>query len=206
MSQGEVRPPAAVARRVEREVTRLIGIASEGPAEAAYVVVLLKAAAQEAEHRRQQMATLPVPEQEIWESVGASFGDEGAVARARMRTIAEFSDLVDRSIRGDADLAALLGVDRSRISQRVAERSIYAFQTEGEERCYPSWQLINHKPLRGLRKVLPCLDPGLHPLTVDHWFRTPNVDLVVNEEPVSPVEWLATGGNPDVLVGLVPDA
>ena len=187
-------------------VLRLAQVYRRGPAEASYVLTLLDAAVHAAENHRAHTAVLPAAEQEIWESVGAVFGDDGAIARVRMQAAAAFADLVARSIRGDAELAALLKVDRSRISQRVAERSLYCFEIDGGERCFPRWQLLDGRPLRGLRTVLAALDPALHPLTVDHWFRTPSVDLAIDEVNSSPVEWLATGGSPEVLVGLLPGA
>jgi hypothetical protein len=60
------------------------------------------------------------------------------------------------------------------------------------------------KPLRGLREVLSGLDTRLHPLVVDHWARTPDLDLVVDGEPMAPVQWLRTGGDPGRLSELLP--
>lgn len=143
-------------------------------------------------------------EREVWESVGASFDDPGVVARVKGRSAAAFADLLGRSIRGDAAVAKHLGVDRSRISQRLSEPSLYAFP-HGDERFYPRWQFDEGSVLRGLRHALSAMDPGLHPLTVDHWLNAPNLELVVEEDPLSPIEWLRTGGRGDVVAALVAD-
>jgi hypothetical protein len=182
-------------------LTRLIEVADQDPEAEHFVVGLLEVVTQELESWREK-AVLPQAEKEAWEAVGASF-DPNAMAGARSRRIAAHAELIAHSIQGDAAVADLLGVDRTRISQRLGERSLYSFQS-GDERLYPVWQFDNHKTLRGLKIVLGALDPALHPLVVDHWFRTPNVDLEVNEEAMSPLAWLQTGGDPERLVSLVP--
>jgi hypothetical protein len=145
-----------------------------------------------------------VIEKEAWEAVGARF-DPDAMDKARSHRIAAHAELIANSIQGDAAVADLLGVDRTRISQRLRERSLYYFRS-GDDRLYPRWQFIGHKTLRGLKTVLGALDPALHPLVVDHWFRTPDLDLEVNEEAMSPLAWMQTGGDPVRLVPLVPGA
>jgi len=145
-----------------------------------------------------------VIEEEAREAVGARFDPE-AVDKARSRRIAAHAELIANSIQGDAAVADFLGVDHTRISQRLRERSLYYFQS-GDVRLYPRWQFTGHKTLRGLKTVLGALDPALHPLVVDHWFPTPDLDLEVNEEAMSPLEWLETGGDPERLVSLVPGA
>jgi len=205
VSANEPRLPEGIEQQVRRGVARLVQLAHQGPDVAAYVVGLLNAVTDEAANRRQP-AVLPSAEQAIWEGLGARSGDADTASLVRIRRASAFADLVARSIQGDTALAKLLGRDRSRISQRLAEHSIYAFEIDSGERCFPRWQFQGKKPLRGLRKVLSALDPGLHPLTVDHWFLTPNLDLVIDDEALSPVDWLSTGGDPKVLVDMVPEA
>jgi hypothetical protein len=148
-------------------------------------------------------ATMQLPgwEAEVWRSVGASFDDQVAVRDAQLRTASAFGRLVHDSVVGDAEMARVLDVDRSRISQRVSEHSLYAFDGP-TGRCSPRWQVVNGRPLQGLGTVLTALDPALHPRTVDHWMTTPNDGLLVRGEPTSPVDWLATGGSPDITAGL----
>lgn len=150
-------------------------------------------------------AVLPKEEKEAWEEVGADF-DAEALAEVTAASAIAYAELVSHSIPGDGALAEYLGVDRSRISQRLGEGTLYSFEGD-DERLYPTWQFNkSRKSIRGLKLVLAALDSTLHPLVVDHWFRTPNVDLEVNEETVSPLEWLRTGGDPEVAAALVPTA
>ncbi len=111
-----------------------------------------------------------------------------------------------RSIRGDAALAKFLGVNRSRVSQRISERSLYSFAGIGGDRFYPKWQFADRKPLPGLRAVFAALAPKIHPLVVDHWVCTPSADLVVDGENLTPILWLQTGGDPDRLLELLPES
>ncbi|HEV2069292.1 MAG TPA: hypothetical protein VGR26_05825 [Acidimicrobiales bacterium] len=44
--------------------------------------------------------------------------------------------------------------------------------------------------------------PGFIRWPVSRWFTTPQADLVVEDEPVSPTGWLAAGGPPDTAAAL----
>jgi hypothetical protein len=186
-----------------RGLVRLLRNAGTDPDAARFVSALLEMAARLAEAHRKP-AAMSSGEQAIWESVGAKSADADDVRRVELRGMVAMADLVEGSFQGDVLIAAELGVDRSRISQRVAERSLYFFTLSGEERFFPRWQVVGGKTLHGLRTVLADLDPNLHPLTVDNWFTTPSVDLVAEGELMSPVDWLATGGKPEALDDLIP--
>ena len=121
-----------------------------------------------------------------------------------IRATFAFVDLLDRSVEGDAAVAELLGVDRSRISQRLRARSLYAF-TYGDARYFPTWQFVEGKTVAGLKDALAELDDDLHPLVVDHWFTTPSVDLEIDGAAVSPKTWLTTGGSPEPVAALAAD-
>jgi hypothetical protein len=185
---------------VRTQIDRLVSLAARSHASASFVGTLLESAADAAE-RHAAPAEVPVDERGLWERVGADFGDAAAAPRSRAKMVVAFAELLGRSVRGDAAVAEILGVDRSRISQRVAEPSLYAVAA-GQDRCYPEWQFNGPKVLRGLRDVLAVLDHALHPLTVDHWFTTDNLELLADGEPTSPVTWLATGGTIAAVVAL----
>ena len=158
--------------------------------------------AERSERRRRSM-TLPRKERELWEDAGAVF-DARAIELDAVNAGAALSDLINRSLIGDQAVAALLKVDRSRISQRIRDKSLYAYSRD-DTRYFPTWQFTDGSTLPGLRKVLFALDDGLHPLVVDHWFTTPSVDLEVGHMPVAPATWLQTGGNPTVVAMLASD-
>lgn len=53
--------------------------------------------------------------------------------------------------------------------------------------------------------MLGALPQHLHPAEVEGFFATANPNLVLGEKPVSPIDWLVSGGNPDVVAGLARD-
>lgn len=182
---------------------RLAQTVGRGGGSDRFVTSVLESVADLAE-ARQAPAPLPAGERELWESAGASFATPALLARSRARAAVGFADLLERSLKGDLAVAALLEVDRSRVSQRLSEGSLYSVVGH-DDRYFPIWQFDGNKVLRGLRTVLSALDDGTHPLTVDAWFTRPNLDLEVAGEPVSPVRWLATGGAADAVALLAAD-
>lgn len=200
---GENRATLAGARSPSGPLGRLLAVAERSRDDLDQVSVVLAAVA-DAIDRLDQGATLPGDEEASWQAVGAKFDDRGAVARSLVSMTGSFAELVRNSILGDAAMAKWLGVDRSRISQRVAEGSLYSF-VAGDQRCFPRWQFRSRRPLPGLKQVLNSFEPAPHPLTVDHWFQTANSDLLVGDEATSPAAWLATGGDPKVAAALAGD-
>lgn len=49
----------------------------------------------------------------------------------------------------------------------------------------------------------PALPRGLHPLAVLSLLSTPQPELVVDERPLTSIEWLSTGGDPSIVADLV---
>lgn len=161
------------------------------------------ASATDALERQTRRAALPEGERAVWEATGAVFSDDHAVLAAAEREAEAFADLLERSLVGDDAVAAYLGVDRSRISQRVSARQIIFFLAPTGARCYPGWQFDDGRVLHGIAQVAETLRDALHPLVVDHWARTPNVDLLgPDDEAMSPIRWLMTGGDVDTVVEL----
>lgn len=147
---------------------------------------------------------LPLPEQGIWESVGARLHrGEGGAATAATAVLVEH--LESDCLVGNDAVAALLGVDRSRISQMVSDRQLYAFEGSTGQRLFPSWQFPRGRPVGRLKVILDHLDPGLHPLTISHWMTTPHVDLQVDGQVLSPVEWLVSSGATAAVARLARD-
>jgi hypothetical protein len=107
----------------------------------------------------------------------ADLGTEDPLAR----TAAEYAALLKASL-ATADLAARLGVDPSRIRQRLTARppTLYGIRLESGW-VIPQFQLDAGRLIPGLVEVVPQLDSDLHPLTVLRWFTTPNPDLLSDE-------------------------
>jgi hypothetical protein len=101
---------------------------------------------------------------------------------------------------GVAEAALLLGVDRSRVSHRLADGSLWAFRL-GRSPRLPRWQFRDGRVLPGLDAVIPALPAGLAPLAVAAFMATPQPDLGGD----TPVDFLAGGGDPALVAGLLAD-
>lgn len=95
-----------------------------------------------------------------------------------------------------ATVAKRLGVDTSRVRQRIYARSLYAFKHRGAW-LVPAFQLHGRKLVPGLDAVVSELSPMLHPVAVSRWFTTPNAELVLGAKAASPIAWLLSGGPPE---------
>lgn len=102
------------------------------------------------------------------------------------------------------EVAARLGVSEGRVRQRLGERSLCGFATKQGWRL-PEFQLTQHGALPGLALVLRALPENLHPLSVEGFFTRPNIDLDTDEGTASAAEWLAGGGEPEVVAELARD-
>ena len=99
-----------------------------------------------------------------------------------------------------------LGVSTSRLRQRLSTevRSLYGIK-EGRGWRIPRFQFQKRGQLvRNIDKVVPHIRAGAHPLAVKTWFLTPHADLPVgdDDEPATPLAWLAAGRPADVVAGL----
>ena len=100
------------------------------------------------------------------------------------------------------ELARRLGVDQSRVRQRIARHTLIAIKGAGWR--LPLFQLddAGQHLIPGLAAVGPRL-AGVHPVTVSRWFTLPHSDLVDEEDTqVSPRAWLLSGGNPAQVAAL----
>lgn len=88
-----------------------------------------------------------------------------------------------------------LSVSPGRIRQRIAGRTLHALRVSGGGWRLPLWQFTDEGLLPGLEQVLPALPEQLHPMSVFGFMHQPFSDLDINGTAVSPVDWLATGGD-----------
>lgn len=156
-----------------------------------------------AEEAALQAPPLTKGEADLLDQAGLVEGDRdtpGAFEKSRI----EFELLVHQSLTVDK-AAKRLGVNPSRLRQRLAARTLYGIK-EGRSWRIPTFQIDarRKKLVRGIDEVLPHIRPDAHPLSVVHWFSTPHQDLVVDdrEERVTPRQWLASGRPTDVVAHL----
>ena len=101
------------------------------------------------------------------------------------------------------ELAARLGVDESRVRQRLARHTLYGIK-DGKGWRIPRFQLDDdgRAPVPGLQLVAPRW-VGAHPVEVARWFTLPHVDLEdADGHPIPPRAWLQSGGDPQTVAGL----
>lgn len=124
-------------------------------------------------------------------------------ALALARTTTAWADLLADSA-NVTDVARRLGVQESRVRQRLADRSLYGFKHDGIWHI-PNVQFYEGRLLPGIGDVAPRLSPTLHPLAVASWFVTPTPDLALHGRAASPRDWLLGGGDPADVAALAAD-
>jgi len=149
-------------------------------------------------------AQLAGNEASLLDSLGFPEPDPGEVG-ANERTRIDF-DLFLRDSLTLEQAGKRLHLSTGRLRQRLGPRSrtLYGFK-EGRAWRIPRFQLDRRGHLvRGIDQVVPRIRPDAHPLAVARWFSFPHQDLVVGagEDPVSPLAWLAAGGNPGTVAEL----
>jgi hypothetical protein len=98
-----------------------------------------------------------------------------------------------------AHAAEMLGVDRSRVSHRLAQGTLWAFAM-GRVRRIPRWQFTAEDLLLpGLPAVVAAIPDGLSPVTLEAFMRAPLAEL----GGIAPIEYLTTGGNPALVAEFV---
>ncbi|MBI2942251.1 MAG: DNA-binding protein [Chloroflexi bacterium] len=119
-----------------------------------------------------------------------------------LRTAAEYAVLIASAYPVNR-AAELLGVEPSRIRQRLAARTLYGIKERGTWRL-PRFQFPDGCLVPNISVVFARLRDGLHPVGVWRWFTTANPDLPVGEDetPVSPLEWLRAGLDPGPVADL----
>lgn len=121
-------------------------------------------------------------------------------------TAAGFTALIASS-RSVAEVARLLGVNESRVRQRLNSPtpSLYGFKVEAEWRI-PSFVFEGQRLIPGIAMVAERLDPGVHPVTFFRWFTQPDADLVQpgdpEDTPQVPRTWLLAGHAPEAVAEL----
>jgi hypothetical protein len=100
------------------------------------------------------------------------------------------------------EAALLLGVDRSRVSQRISQGTLWAF-TAGRSKRLPRWQFTTGgRLLPGLAVVIAAIPRGLAAQTVAAFMAEPQPELADR----TPSQHLAEGGDPsdvaELLAGL----
>lgn len=100
------------------------------------------------------------------------------------------------------DAAGLLGVTEGRVRQRLTARTLLGVERSGGW-LLPRFQFSETSELPGLAEVLPAFPRDSHPAAVYAFLTRPSADLELEGEPLSPQDWLSSGGASSVVVDLV---
>lgn len=122
---------------------------------------------------------------------------EGAASRAAWQIRVLESAL-------DAGAAAeLLGVDDSRVRQRLRERTLLGVRGgTGGQWLLPRFQFTDTGEIPHLSEVLRALPHDMALRAVAGFLTSPKPELVVGGAPTDPSDWLLGGGEPELVVNL----
>lgn len=118
-----------------------------------------------------------------------------AEAQPLSRTVAVYVAMMDDAL-SVAEAAKRLRVDQSRIRQLLSNGSLYGLKVKGEWRL-PRFQFTTRGLVPGIQQLLRALPEDLHPVEVLTWLSSPDPDLEVGEQSLSPLEWVRSGGDPE---------
>lgn len=148
-------------------------------------------------------ATLPEAEASALAHVGLkpTAKTRANAAKSRARYATTYLDLFNNADTS-MELAAKLGLDPSRIRQRIREHSLLSIELNGERRV-PRFQFQGKVEVPGLSKVLSATSM-LSPVAFAMWFLSPTPDLEIEPDavPVSPREWLLRTGDVAAVLAL----
>lgn len=120
----------------------------------------------------------------------------------RARTVAAHAVLAEGALTV-SEAATKLGVDDSRVRHRLAQQRLIGWKEPGGGWRMPAWQFTSSSVLPGLETVLRSVPADQPALVVAAFMSTPQDDLVINDRPATPRQWLLAGGEPAAVAELV---
>lgn len=133
--------------------------------------------------------------------------DPDAYASVAADVLAHIGLLINTAVTTD-EVARAHGVNESRIRQRRLEGSLWAIDDNGRW-LFPVMQFEEEpktgarRQIRGLDQVFRALPRDLHPVAVAGFLRTRSPNLSLAHRPLSPLEWLSSGGDVEPVLRLV---
>lgn len=152
---------------------------------------------------------LPEAEMALLRKSGLEFGPLAPGSEDPLaKTVARHAALLQDSMT-TSETAELLGVDASRVRQRLLGRppSLYGLRLGSTWRI-PKFQFDEGTLLPGMELVVARLPADLHPVAMLNWFLAPSTELTderFSDEPISPRDWLRLGLAPQVVAELAAD-
>jgi excisionase family DNA binding protein len=150
-----------------------------------------------------ERSTLTSSEESALDEGGVEDVSDEEVRIVQAQAAAAYQELRSTSLTVE-EAARRLGVNASRIRQRLADRSLYGIK-DGNAWLLPAFQFGPRALVPGVSAVLRSLPPDIGPLAAARWFSSPNPDLCTrdaDEAPLTPLEWLLGGNPPEAAAAL----
>lgn len=147
-----------------------------------------------AQMRSAGAVSLSEADRQFWDRHSGVNATPDAVAEASADNAAA-RIVIDMTSLTAADVAHRLGLSPSTVRRYKSARRLYSYKSGGR-RLFPAWQFRDggNRRIPALERVLEEIPASAHPQTVAGFFMTSQPDLEVKGNPVSPKEWLETGG------------
>lgn len=145
----------------------------------------------------EEASTLTEPEEAALARGGVEPVSDEEALRIDAEAAAAYQHLRATSL-GVEEAARRLGVNASRVRQRLGERSLYGLK-DGSTWLLPAFQFQAEGLVPGVDVVVKRLPSDIGPLAVARWFSNPNSDLCTRddqERPLTPLRWLLGGNSP----------
>ena len=117
--------------------------------------------------------------------------------------------LLIRTAYSVSEVASILRISESRVRHRRTARTLWAVRRQ-RTWVFPALQfdtdMTTGRPIRqvrGLDQVLPALPPDLHVVAVAGFLQTSQIDIQMNHQPQSPLDWLRKGGDVQSVLAIV---
>lgn len=144
--------------------------------------------------RRSSSAELTASELEALQAANIDLsGPEEGAAGVLFEGAAAAATLLSQAFTVEG-AAQRLRVSQGRVRQRISDGQLIAIRQPDGYRL-PAWQFHGDSVVPGLTEIAAATE-HMHPLSLQQFMTTPNVDLLIGDEPATPVLWLITGGSP----------
>ena len=143
---------------------------------------------------------LPAEEQALLKGAGMRMAERAGAPDPLLDYATCFAALLDTSLT-PTEAALRLGVTPTRVRQLISDGALYAFRVDRNLRI-PLFQFQGNGLLPNLAPVNAALTSDLDPVSVWRWFSAPDPELETEAGPLSPLSWLKSGRDPEVVIAI----
>jgi len=102
------------------------------------------------------------------------------------------------------EVASRIGRTEGRVRQMLRGHELFGIRDDDTWRV-PWFQFDGDRPVRGLDRVIGALPGAMHPVAVFRLLTSPSPDLLIQDQPMSPLDRLRSGADPAPIVELAAD-